>query len=431
VGNLLPGNFDECIVESQLRRAPAEALGEIAQLKAFLAGARGRFEEGRRDLVMGFATGYTPEAVRPFVESLLTAGRFRGEVVLFIGRSDVELAEYLGNRRIRAARFEVGSTSYGSVVMARWFSYWDFLTARLEEGQIYRNILLTDVRDVIFQKPLFERRAEELEFHLEAGPKIGQCSWNSAGIRITFGEEVLARMAERRISCAGVVTGRTSGILRYLAWMKILILSLSEERRSQGIDQPIHNFVLYNGLLEEARVLENFRRVATLHYVPATQIRVNDEAALVNPDGSICEIAHQWDRHPAFAAQITAKAEVRFIGEIALIQQLTCLKAMALAQGQEAEHSRQQLAQMKAMADAQRQEAEHSRQQLAQMKAMADAQRQEAEHLQRQMSEVFDSTSWRLIHPIHQLVGGRPGLRRILRGIAYFGWWVRKGRSRS
>jgi hypothetical protein len=108
-----------------------------------------------RDLVMGFATGYRIEVIAPFVESLISDGEFVGEAVLFIRPNDSELKAYLRERGIRTVLFPAEAYPFSDVMLARWFAYRDYLRRRLAKGKSYRNILITDVRDVIFQNRFF------------------------------------------------------------------------------------------------------------------------------------------------------------------------------------------------------------------------------------------------------------------------------------
>lgn len=290
-----------------MHRADTE---QIASIRGFVHALPAAFPSGGRDLVMGFASGYPVATIRPFVELLLTAGAFLGKGVLFVKPEDAELMAYLQSRGLSVAFYDPQAHSVTNLVMARYFSYFDYLRSRIQEGKRYRNILLTDVRDVIFQKPLFGVSCDELEFHYEAAsPRIGECEWNSLWIRKSFGEETLARFADRRISCAGTVSGRTLGILRYLAQMQVLMLRLPDEvKEGSGGDQGVHNYILHSGLLTEARVLDNFEQVATLNYVSGTEVHADKNGCVVNPNGAISEIAHQWDRHPHLTAAISAMA---------------------------------------------------------------------------------------------------------------------------
>ena len=285
---------------------PSRARRErMASLRTFIGALPASFPSENRDLVIGFATGYAPNSVRPFVESLLSAGAFRGKVVLFVKREDRELITYLRSRGVIVVFFDAQAYPTKKLMWDRYFAYFDYLQGLLNRKEYYRYILLSDVRDVIFQKPLFTLPCSELECHYE-GPRIGECSVNSFWIRTFFGNEALARLSEKRISCSGTVNGQMRGILCYLAQMQMLMLALPTKRRIiRGGDQGIHNYLLHSGYLPKARVLGNFERVATLHHITSGELHPDKNALVVNPDGTVSEIAHQWDRHPHLAYGIS------------------------------------------------------------------------------------------------------------------------------
>ncbi len=293
---------------------PAAAKMQIASFRGLsfrgLLNALRAFPCGGRDLVMGFASGYSVATVRPFVESLFTAGAFIGEAVMFINSSDTELRRYLQARGITVVTFNPQAYPLKNLVMARWLVYLDYLNSALERGRSYGNILLTDVRDVIFQKPLFGVLCGEMEFHYEAAsPLIGECQWNSLWIRMAFGEGALARFADKRISCAGTVSGQIQGILSYLKQMQNLLLAISDAtKQGFGGDQGLHNYIVHSGVMVEGNILDNFRRVATLNYVDGAELGTDESGRVVNQHSQISEIAHQWDRHPHLTAVILATA---------------------------------------------------------------------------------------------------------------------------
>jgi hypothetical protein len=262
-----------------------------------------------RDLVMGCAAGYTPAMARPFVESLLSVGSFTGEAVVFVRPTDADLIAYLRKRDVTAIPFVARDFPIPNVHMARYFAYSAYLRSQTAKGKHYRSILLSDVRDVTFQKKLFSTPCGELELHYESPtPRIGEEDWNAGWIRREFGEEALKALTGKRISCSGTVSGQTEGILDYLDTMQSVMLGLPEDiKAGEHGDQAVHNYCLYNGLFRKCIVLENFVRVATLHFVKATDLRINNDGLIINPDGLISEIAHQWDRHADLAAAIMKK----------------------------------------------------------------------------------------------------------------------------
>ena len=72
-----------------------------------------------------------------------------------------------------------------------------------------------------------------------------------------------------------------------------------------GADQAAFNLALHLGLVE-AEVRPNFSRVATLGVPAPDRLAVRD-GVIVNPDGSVSPIVHQYDRHPAFFDAVQAR----------------------------------------------------------------------------------------------------------------------------
>lgn len=260
----------------------------------------------RGDLVLGLALGYEPQTIAPWVESLQEMRRETTEAVLFIDRDATALKRYLASRSIQTCAFAQHDDPPAHVAMARFFEFLRFLGKQLSEGKVYDQILLTDVRDVVFQKPLFSAPCHELEYHFEnADITIGDCAYNSKWISNTFGCQALKDLAKENISCAGTVSGRARGIFHYLTHMQLACLALTEDKRmAHGVDQAIHNYLFCKGACRTAKRMANFARVATLHYVKGDSLDCDEEGRVLNENGEISEIAHQWDRHQRIRRKI-------------------------------------------------------------------------------------------------------------------------------
>ncbi|MEJ0050936.1 MAG: hypothetical protein WDN02_06990 [Methylovirgula sp.] len=267
------------------------------------------FSARRHDLVMGCAAGYKPDIVKPFVESLFSLGEFIGTAVMFANPSDDDLITYLEKHGVRVVTFKPSEYSVPNPHMARYFAYAAYLRSKLNDRKHFRYVLLSDVRDVTFQKPLFSTLGNALEVHYETPlTRIGEEQWNSDWIRREFGEQVLKSLEGRRVSCSGTVNGRPEEILNYLEKMQSAIMGLPAHiKNGERGDQAVHNYILHSGLLPEASPIENFVRVATLHFVDRESVCADSDARVINPDGSISEIAHQWDRHPSLMKAINTK----------------------------------------------------------------------------------------------------------------------------
>ena len=244
------------------------------------------------DLVMGFASGYGPEHMGVFVRSL--RAHFDGRIALYVdpGREDVDsFLDAHGVDRL-AAPPRRGWTPHPAV--SRFGTYLGGLKAYPDA----RNVLLTDVRDVVFQGPPLAAPVAPLELYPEHGEdNLAEDFKNLRWLRRMFGREVADQLKADTCLCAGTIIGERGHIDRLCR----LILFLSAIPRSGvagafGADQAAYNAAQYFGLLDAVQ-MANFTRVATLQRTGSDELRWQD-GRMVNPDGSVSPIVHKYDRHP-------------------------------------------------------------------------------------------------------------------------------------
>ncbi len=298
-----------------------------------------------QNLILGLAEDMQWAELRPFVESLRTTS-FEGEIRLFVAGLDLETSRRLQRhdvslhrfRRIRVVRngrvfhaydpplrrfrskriarlypptirglalLSSDSTSARAHLSAplsiphvsRYYHYYRYLSRRAEQ---YKNVMLTDVRDVFFQRDPFAFQIRDqvhcfLEFE---GETLGSQSHNRAWLRGVYGENVLRQLADRPISCSGVTIGPTSGILEYLRAMVNALVSVPVQWA--GVDQGVHNYVAYTGLAGDVAFTPNRGGpVATLAVVPRA-----DVDALMPEGLAHVNVFHQYGHHPALAEML-------------------------------------------------------------------------------------------------------------------------------
>jgi hypothetical protein len=70
-------------------------------------------------------------------------------------------------------------------------------------------------------------------------------------------------------------------------------------------DQAVHNGLIHTGRLPSAKVVPNEDgRVLTVGRMAA--LHMSDSGVLLNADGSIPAVIHQWDRHPSLISRLRA-----------------------------------------------------------------------------------------------------------------------------
>lgn len=255
-------------------------------------------------LVLGLAAGYHAGDVRPFLRSLGAVG-FAGECVLFVSPTTrgTDEMQRLGARVVPFERpAHMAHVPYNAW---RYFLYLDFLRAASEH---HERILLTDVRDVIFQRDPFALPWKEgLHVMLEdARMRVADCEHMVRWTLGHLGRDALAAMAERPISCSGTTLGDRESMLAYLEKLTARLLPFAPGPGMAGFDQAVHNHLLHTGGLPGARLHGNGRVVLTLGYVEG-EPKTDADGAVLAEDGRPVPMVHQYDRKPALFRQIRAR----------------------------------------------------------------------------------------------------------------------------
>ncbi len=290
-------------------------------------------------LVLGLVSGLAPATFTPFVSSLRRAG-YHGQIGLVTAGYDasdlqriralvdhvwVVDGQYLPAlrltsallRRLRSTRvvWRAYPLAFRFACMIRGEAYamsrWQRLQFELQSlislrcGHFYdvvhslpaaREVMVTDVRDVIFQDDPFRGGVSGLEVFAEEPPAtIRAQEANSNWIRELYGREALEVIADNPISCSGTVIGDRESILHYLSEMRQE--SFWHRQPLTAHDQGIHNYLLWTGRLEPKTLVANGEgRVLSMALMASYE---RDERGYVlNRDGAPVAVVHQYDRHP-------------------------------------------------------------------------------------------------------------------------------------
>lgn len=262
-------------------------------------GSAGRPALTYGDLVLGYATGYDAATIAPFVRSLRAV--YDAEAVLVVDdRPDV--LDLLKAHAIHAVHPQPRRGWEPHVAVARFGAFADLLERRGGPGCV----LLTDVRDVVFQGDPFHPRPSGLEVFVEnEDGRLGDHAFNMKHLAALVGEEMAAGLADRPCICIGTIMGPRDEVARLCR----LILMLAAVPRSQvggafGADQAAGNLAVHLDLAP-ARLQANFGRVATVGLTGGERLRFAD-GLIFNPEGDVSPIVHQYDRHPELAGPIHA-----------------------------------------------------------------------------------------------------------------------------
>jgi hypothetical protein len=259
------------------------------------------------DLILGMVGGYGAAAAGPFLRSLRASG-CAAEVVLFLHANPPGTAALLEADSARTEHVLLDDVpAMRSYNVARYAEFAAHLAGRADVGRV----LLTDVRDVVFQRDPFGLALDgPLHLFLEHPAKaVGQCIWTSSWIRYRYGDAALPPLAERPIVCSGVVLGDAAAVCAYV---RVVAAQLPPALRANnymaGYDQGVVNVLCHGGRFPAA-TLHAWHDTPVLHLgnAPPGSVACDARGEVVNDAGAPAAIVHQYDRHPELAARVAAR----------------------------------------------------------------------------------------------------------------------------
>lgn len=261
----------------------------------------------KNNLILGLLNYYSFYDVNKFILSLKKTS-YHGDVVIFMGNGISPLSRHFFKKHgIKALYFSnidvlpdnneakrlfgfVSPTTHNNY---RYYLYYDFLKSNLDK---YDKVLLTDVKDVLFQEDPFNfSLKKELCFVLEGKSKtIGDdVIYNGPWIRTIYGEQGLERVRTNYISCCGTVFGTTKAVLGYLENMLQEMGKL--KNASITLDQGIHNYLLYTGCFENYQLVSNDEGFV-LTVSNEQNYYIDTKGIIRKLDGTPYSVVHQFDR---------------------------------------------------------------------------------------------------------------------------------------
>ena len=166
-----------------------------------------------------------------------------------------------------------------------------------DNENLYKRVLHTDTRDVIFQEYLFGWDwGMSMPFTLEDRThSIGADAFNAAWVDRAFGNRVFSEISKCPISCSGVTFG---GARMFLLYLENMINFLLAGLGFGGIDQGVHSFIVHSDLLPSSIIYEHDEHaMSTIScFEPVASIRFNKIKGVLDRRGAAIPVFHQYDR---------------------------------------------------------------------------------------------------------------------------------------
>jgi hypothetical protein len=247
---------------------------------------------GKKNLIMGLWSRMTFDGLEKFIGSLRRT-TFHGDVCVFVDAVTAETVDALLAHGILVERADRLATPRMNDQSSRYFDYLDFLA---RDGEAYASVMISDLRDVVFQSDPFEKPLPADIVFAQERCLLGESPVNQRWMAEAYGEAVAHNVRDCLVSCSGTTFGTVSGMLRYLVAMTTELAGLASRDilLSRGMDQGIHNYVIRMRPLRNAWFDPTDSLVATMHFVPDESIQTTPRGVLI--DGKLVPVVHQWDR---------------------------------------------------------------------------------------------------------------------------------------
>jgi hypothetical protein len=183
---------------------------------------------------------------------------------------------------------------WGHPQLVRWLYFRDFL--RLNRN--YSKVIITDIKDVIFQDPFFHRLEEGKLYLTEQGLDFGPDHWDTRWYKKAYGLQELEKVKGKPALCCAIVAGGHLPVEQFLDYFCSEILN---KPVGTTVDQAIFNYCYYSFDFSgvEVELLKN-QGNPTLHAIHPQQIQEDfdiSEQGIARQDGGLVPIIHGWDRN--------------------------------------------------------------------------------------------------------------------------------------
>jgi hypothetical protein len=239
-----------------------------------------------KNLIMGMAYNYDHEKIDIFVKSLRQY--YDGKIVLVTGPLNDRMQKYFDDHNLIS--YEVDEEVNTSLL---FFIRWNLYKHIIEEYfPDVENIILSDIRDVVFQDNPFDHLSgKDLDFSPEPEMLRNCTEHNAKWILEFYGQEELDKAGDNLIICAGFVGGTRKGILELSDLLVKEAEILAQSNKLNNYDQGSLNVLYARGCFPNSTMNHNFK---TMHH--SKTLTFDRRGYLLDENGKRVPVVHQYDR---------------------------------------------------------------------------------------------------------------------------------------
>ena len=258
-------------------------------------------------IIFGCITKYSPDDIRPYVESIQQSG-FSGDKVMLVYDVPQETISYLKSKGWNL----YGADLHQHIILQRFVDAYKLLESYENE-----TIIWTDVKDVIFQKDPTEWIEKNMKGEILAFSecvKFKDDSWAVVNAGTSFPME-WEWLQNKTSYCAGTIVGK--GYALKDLFIEIYRWSLTTANKGQLSDQAAYNVLInLNHFKENVQFVnqeEGFATQLGTVFIKGNELPILEptpiykDTKFYNQTGDEFVIVHQYDRNEQIKQQIYQK----------------------------------------------------------------------------------------------------------------------------
>jgi len=253
-----------------------------------------------KNLIIGGATNYGINQLKPWVLSAKEVAGIDNDVVLVVGNATQETIEWLEGQYVKVV--PMINVQGVPIHVLRFLSIYDYLQKHWQE---YDYVVTTDVKDVYFQVDPFKFLVDRKLVVASEGLRYKNEPWGNENLYQTYGQYVYDQFKDNEIFNVGTFGGTSE----YVKDMVFNIFTNATNRPIPIVDQAVFNVLINTQPFKD--VIQTSTQWAaelgtTMDPSKIEQFRPNllfpepvfEDGLVKDWTGHVYPIVHQYDRVP-------------------------------------------------------------------------------------------------------------------------------------
>ena len=261
----------------------------------------------KKNLIIGALKNYDWKIISPFFESFKRVKFQNCECVIFYDKITKYTIKKIKSYGVIVYKIPIKFRKV-SIINCRWKLYKDFLS---ENKDRYKLVFAVDLRDSFFQRDVFKDYENIKKPFLGIAIEDGILSEpiNKKWIINAYGKNLYKTIEHERIICVGTIWGTVDKFYEFsrIMWRK---LNSKWSIKNKVIEQAVTNFLIYHDKMFNEFLIKSFNNngsIMTIALTNDSNIKFDDENNVLNENGEIVALVHQYDRKKFIVTKIKKK----------------------------------------------------------------------------------------------------------------------------